>query len=96
MANFMRRCNGKVMDSINDNPDIRRVSGDFHFEILDISYCNTNQHQRKAEDSGELEITILESAAREGNFSCIAVVRKRPMIPLLVRWASWVEYATLA
>lgn len=36
MANFMRRCNGKVMDSIKDNPEIRRVSGDFHFEILDI------------------------------------------------------------
>jgi DNA adenine methylase len=49
MADFMRRCKGKVMVSINDHPDIRRVFKGFHFETLDIRYCNTNQRQGKAE-----------------------------------------------
>lgn len=31
MAEFMRRCKGKVMVSINDHPDIRRVFDGFHF-----------------------------------------------------------------
>lgn len=56
MAAFMHRCKGKVMVSINDHPDIRRVFEGFHFETLDIRYCNTNQRQSKAELSGELII----------------------------------------
>jgi DNA adenine methylase len=36
MADFMRRCKGKVMVSTNDHPDIRRVFEGFHFETLDI------------------------------------------------------------
>ena len=56
MADFMRRCKGKVIVSINDHPDIRRVFEGFHFETLDIRYCNTNQRQTKAEVSVELVI----------------------------------------
>ena len=29
----------------HDHPDIRRVFEGFHFETLDIRYCNTNQRQ---------------------------------------------------
>nr|BFE89941.1 hypothetical protein GCM10020185_04770 [Pseudomonas brassicacearum subsp. brassicacearum] len=56
MADFMRRCKGKVMVSINDHPDIRRVFGGFHFETLDIRYTTANQRLGKAEVSGELLI----------------------------------------
>ncbi|RMR96679.1 hypothetical protein ALP74_200528 [Pseudomonas coronafaciens pv. garcae] len=56
MADFMRRCKGKVMVSINDHPDIRKVFDGFYFERLDIRYTTTNQRQGKAEISGELVI----------------------------------------
>ena len=56
MADFMRSCKGRVMVSINDHPDIRRVFEGFHFETLDIRYSNTNQRQGVAEVSGELVI----------------------------------------
>lgn len=56
MADFMRRCKGRVMVSINDHPDIRRAFDGFHFEYLDIRYTNTNQRQGKAEVTGELVI----------------------------------------
>lgn len=38
MVHFMRCCKGKVMVSINNYPDIRRVFDGFHFETLDIRY----------------------------------------------------------
>jgi DNA adenine methylase len=53
IADFMRRCKGKVMVSINEHPDIRRAFEGFHFECLDIRYSNTNQRQGKAEVTGE-------------------------------------------
>ncbi|MNF88216.1 hypothetical protein D3C85_974890 [compost metagenome] len=56
MADFMRRCKGKVMVSINDHPDTRRVFEGFHLETLLIRYSNTNQSQGVAELSGELVI----------------------------------------
>jgi hypothetical protein len=68
IADFMRRCKGKVMVSINDHPDIRRVFEGFHFETLDIRYSNTNQRQVKAEVSGELVIMNWEPAALGGLF----------------------------
>ena len=68
MADFMRRCKGKVMVSINDHPDIRRVFEGFHFETLDIRYCSTNQRQGKAEISGELVIMNWEPAELSGLF----------------------------
>ena len=63
MADFMRRCKGRVMVSINDHPDVRRVFEGFHFETLDIRYTTTNQRQGKAEVSAELVIMNWEPAA---------------------------------
>ena len=54
MADFMRRCKGKVMVSINDHPDIRRVFEGFHFETTEIHYTTTNKRQGKAEVTGGL------------------------------------------
>ena len=56
MADFMRVCTGKVMVSINDHPDIRRVFEGFRFETLGIRYSNNNQRKGKTEVSGELVI----------------------------------------
>lgn len=63
MADFMRRCKGKVMVSINDHPDIRRVLEGFHFETTEIRYTTTNQRQGKAEVTGELIIMNWEPEA---------------------------------
>lgn len=68
MADFMRRCKGKVMVSINDHPDIRGVFDGFHFEMLDIRYSTANQRQGKAEVSGELVIMNWEPEALGGLF----------------------------
>ncbi|MNF13091.1 hypothetical protein D3C80_2148090 [compost metagenome] len=64
----MRRCKGKVMVSINDHPDIRRVFEDFHVEALDIRYSNTNQRHGKVEVSGEMVIMNWEPAVLGGLF----------------------------
>ncbi|NWB47098.1 DNA adenine methylase [Pseudomonas gingeri] len=56
MANFMRTCQGKVMVSINDHPDIRRVFEGFRIKELDIQYTNGNQRKGKAAVTGELVI----------------------------------------
>ncbi|MNN89240.1 hypothetical protein D3C81_2070240 [compost metagenome] len=64
----MRSCKGKVMVSINDHPDIRRVFDGFYFETLDIRYYNTNQRQGKAEVSGELVIMNWQPAELGGLF----------------------------
>jgi DNA adenine methylase len=64
----MRRSKGKVMVSINDHPDIRRVFDGFHFETLDIRYSNTNQRQGKTEVSGELVIMNWEQSVMGGLF----------------------------
>ncbi|RMV56648.1 Prophage PSPPH02, adenine modification methytransferase [Pseudomonas syringae pv. pisi] len=56
MADFMRTCKGKVMVSINDHPDIRRVFEGFHFEAVDICYSTANQRKGKAAITRELVI----------------------------------------
>lgn len=68
MAEFMRRCKGRVMVSINDHPDIRRVFEGFHFEQLDIRYSTTNKREGSAEVTGELVIMNWEPAALGGLF----------------------------
>ena len=68
MADFMRRCKGKVMVSINDHPDIRRAFDGFHFEHLDIRYTNTNQRQGKSEVTGELVIMNWQPSSLGGLF----------------------------
>ena len=56
MADFMRRCKGKVMISINDHLDIRLVFEGFRFETVAIRYSTANQRQGKAAVSGKLVI----------------------------------------
>jgi DNA adenine methylase len=68
MVDFMRRCKGKVMVSINDHPDIRKVFEGFHFEQVDICYTTANQRQGKSDVSGELVIMNWEPAALGGLF----------------------------
>jgi len=68
MADFMRRCKGKVMVSINDHPDIRRAFHGFHFEQLDIRYSVANQRNGKADLAGELVILNWTPAALGGLF----------------------------
>ncbi|RMU93704.1 Prophage PSPPH02, putative adenine modification methytransferase, partial [Pseudomonas coronafaciens pv. coronafaciens] len=53
----------KVMVSINDHPDIRRVFEGFHFEAVDIRYSTANQRKGKADVSGELDIMNWEPVA---------------------------------
>jgi DNA adenine methylase len=63
MADFMLRCKGKVMVSINDHPDIRPLFEGFHMERLTIRYSTTNHRVEKAEVTGELVITSWEPSA---------------------------------
>lgn len=56
MAEFMRTCKGKVMVSINDHPDIRRVFNGLHMLGLDIKYSVSNTHG--ASDASQ-ELVIL-------------------------------------
>ncbi|MFS2159169.1 DNA adenine methylase [Pseudomonas sp. Pseusp122] len=56
IADFMRRCQGKVMVSINDHPEIRQVFEGFRFETLGIRYSTANPRKGQAEVTGELVI----------------------------------------
>lgn len=71
MADFMRSCKGKVMVSINDHPDIRRVFDGFHMEQLDIRYTVGNQRNTQAETTGELVIMNWTPSALGGLFDGI-------------------------
>ena len=44
MAAVMRTCKGKVMVSINDHPDIRKVFDGLHMLELSIKYSVGNNH----------------------------------------------------
>jgi DNA adenine methylase len=68
MAEFMRRCKGRVMVSINDHPDIRRVFGGFHFESIEIRYSSANNRQGCPEASRELVILNWKPADLNGLF----------------------------
>lgn len=68
MVEFMRRCKGKVMVSLNDHPEIRRVFAGFHIETLETRYCNTNQRQVQATVSRELVIMNWMPSALGGLF----------------------------
>lgn len=65
----MRTCKGKVMLSINDHPDIRRVfAGDgLYMADLKIRYAVACNHGSPAE-SGELVITNWDTNAGSGLF----------------------------
>jgi DNA adenine methylase len=60
MAEFMRSCKGKVMVSINDHPDIRRVFDGFTMMGLDIKYSIGSTHGQPGV-SRELVITNWEA-----------------------------------
>ncbi|KRW62320.1 DNA adenine methylase [Pseudomonas sp. TTU2014-080ASC] len=70
MADFMRRCKGKVMVSINDHPEIRAAFEGHHIERTDIRYSCTNQRGGQAGVTGELIIMNWEPAALGGLFDC--------------------------
>lgn len=57
LAELMASCKGKVMFSINDHPDIRKLFGDFHVLELEIKYSNSNQATGAPKASRELVIT---------------------------------------
>lgn len=67
MADFMRTCQGKVMLSINDHPDIRACFGDFRMHELDIRYSVAN-NQGKPKESSELVIMNYDSGSAGGLF----------------------------
>lgn len=60
MADVMRSCKGRVMVSINDHPDIRRVFDGFTMMGLDIKYSVSNTHGQPA-TSKELVIMNWEA-----------------------------------
>ncbi len=68
IADFMRRCRGRVMVSINDHPDIRRVFEGFHLESLELCYSVANQRVVKAAVSCELIVMNWEPASLGGLF----------------------------
>lgn len=68
MAAFMRRCQGKVVVSINDHPDIRGAFDGFHMLELDIKYSNGNNRAGAPAVAGELVITNWDAAALGGLF----------------------------
>lgn len=57
LAAAMYSCKAKMMVSINDRPDIRRVFGGLHFADLKIRYSVANNHGASPAESGELVIT---------------------------------------
>lgn len=65
MAAAMGSCKGKVMVSINDHPDIRRVFKDFNILETDIKYSTGSVHGKPA-TSTELVIMNYEQSALEG------------------------------
>lgn len=85
LADFMRRCKGKVMVSINDHPDIRQVFECFHFETLEIRYTTTNQRQGKADVISVLIIMNWEPEALGGLF----IGRNHPEMGVSLGYPQW-------
>jgi len=67
MAETMRTCKGKMMISINDHPDIRRVFDGLVMHDLGIKYSVANTHGKPTE-SRELVITNYEPGIMGGLF----------------------------
>lgn len=67
MAETMRTCKGKMMVSINDHPDIRRVFDGLTMHDLGIKYSVANAHGQPTE-SRELVITNYEPGIMGGLF----------------------------
>ena len=56
LAAFAREAKGKVVVSINDHPDIRRVFDGLHMAELDITYSVGNARTQERRETGELII----------------------------------------
>jgi DNA adenine methylase len=67
MAAWVRQAKGRVMISINDHPDIRRVFDGLPMRELTIRYSVASRHGSPAE-SGELMITNFEPVATDRLF----------------------------
>lgn len=67
MADFMRKCDGKMMVSINDHPDIRRVFAGLTLHDLGIKYSVANAHG-SPQESRELIITNYAPGVMGGLF----------------------------
>jgi DNA adenine methylase len=67
MAEFMRTCKGRVMVSINDHPDIRRVFDGFTMMGLDIKYSIGSTHGQPGV-SKELAITNWDASVIDSLF----------------------------
>lgn len=57
MANFARTAKGRVMISINDHPEIRRVFDGLHLERTELTYTVGNGRDDRAPPAGELIFT---------------------------------------
>lgn len=68
LAGMMRACQGKIMVSINDHPDIRRAFAGLPMLELDIRYSVGNARRGPAETSGELVIANWEVGECGGLF----------------------------
>ncbi|QKJ68012.1 DNA adenine methylase [Deefgea piscis] len=69
MAEFMKSCEGKVMVSINDHPDIRAAFAGLTIQELKIKYSNgNNAKQAQVKSSKELVITNWDAGALCGLF----------------------------
>lgn len=68
MADFMRRCKGKVMVSINDHPDIREAFAGFQIEQTSLKYSVANQRQGGQAASSELVIMNWQPEVMGGLF----------------------------
>uniref|UniRef100_A0A6H1ZE05 site-specific DNA-methyltransferase (adenine-specific) n=1 Tax=viral metagenome TaxID=1070528 RepID=A0A6H1ZE05_9ZZZZ len=68
MADFMRRCKGKVMVSINDHPDIREAFAGFQIEQTSLKYSVANQRKGGQAASSELVIMNWQPEVMGGLF----------------------------
>lgn len=57
MAEFARSAKGRVMISINDHDDIRRVFDGLHLERTELTYTVANGRSTRPEPAGELILT---------------------------------------
>lgn len=68
MAEFARAAQGRVLISINDHPDIRRVFDGLHLERTELTYTVANGRHERPEATGELILTNWEPGLFGGLF----------------------------
>jgi DNA adenine methylase len=68
MADLMRKVQGRVMVSINNHPEIRRIYAGFWMESLDICYSAGNSRVSERKSTGELVICNWDASTEGGLF----------------------------